>query len=388
MNILILSFYYPPDLSAGSFRTMALVNSLLKDTEKQVTITVLTTQPSRYSTYSPTASSVERSGAVTIKRISVAQRGSGVFGQALLFAQYALGVNQAIKGQTYDLVFATSSRMMTASLGSWVARKLDAKLFLDLRDLLVDALPDMLPMQLGSPAAWMLHYVERWTVVRAQSVNLASPGFIKYFEEKYPGIPFTVHTNGVDDIFIEKVFSLPKPSAEKLNILYAGNIGVGQGLHRIIPQLAAQLTDKAQFVVIGCGRAANQLNATLAQYKTTNVKVINPVKRADLINYYQNADVLFLHLNDLPSLKTVIPSKLFEYAATEKPILGGLSGFSAEFASSNIANIALFEPCDVQSAINALHKLHIGMTDRTDFIRKFSRKNIVKKMANELLQKT
>ncbi|UVL79876.1 glycosyltransferase family 4 protein [Pseudomonas putida] len=388
MNILILSFYYPPDLSAGSFRTMALVNSLLKDTEKPVTITVLTTQPSRYSTYSPKASSIENLGAVTVKRIAVVQRGNGIFGQALLFAQYALGVNQAIKGQTYDLVFATSSRMMTATLGSWVARKLGAKLFLDLRDLLVDALPDILPMQLGSPAAWVLRYVERWTVVRAQSVNLASPGFVNYFESKYPGTPFTVHTNGVDDIFIEKAFSLPKPSTAKLNILYAGNIGVGQGLHRIIPELAAQLDDKAQFIVIGCGRAANQLNAALAQHKTTNVKVIEPVKRADLINHYQNADVLFLHLNNLPSLKTVIPSKLFEYAATEKPILGGLSGYSAEFAASNIANIALFEPCDVQSAMKALQKLHIGMTDRTDFISKFSRKNIVRKMANELLHKS
>ncbi|MFG0550119.1 glycosyltransferase family 4 protein [Pseudomonas sp. yb_9] len=387
MNILILSFYYPPDLSAGSFRTKALVNSLLKDTEKQITITVLTTQPSRYRTYSPTASSVENAGAVTVKRISVVQRGTGIIGQALLFAQYALGVNQAIKGQTYDLVFATSSRMMTATLGSWVARKLGAKLFLDLRDLLVDALPDILPMQLGRPAAWLFRYVERWTVAKAQSVNLASPGFVNYFEKNYPTLPFTLHTNGVDDIFIEKAFSLPEPNTAKLNILYAGNIGVGQGLHHIIPQLAAQLADRAQFIIIGCGRAANQLNAALAHYKTTNVKVIDPVKRADLINYYQNADVLFLHLNNLPSLKTVIPSKLFEYAATEKPILGGLSGFSAEFASSNIANIALFDPCDVQSAINALHKLHIGMTDRTDFIRKFSRKNIVKKMANELLQK-
>lgn len=387
MNILILSFYYPPDISAGSFRTKALVNSLLKDNDKKLTITVLTTQPSRYQSYSPPAPSVEESESVTIKRISVATCHNGMFGQAMLFLQYAKGVIKSIQGEEYDLVFATSSRMMTATLGSLVARKLSTKLFLDLRDLLTDALPDILPKHIGPFAAWTLRFVERWTLLKAQSVNLASPGFVKYFKSRYPNTPFTVYTNGIDDIFIENPQLQNKPVTAKLNILYAGNIGIGQGLHHIIPQLAAKLSHQAKFIIVGCGSAITQLRSALAQHNVTNVDIIEPVRRADLIKFYQDADVLFLHLNDMPSLKSVIPSKLFEYAATEKPILGGLSGFSAEFASNNISNIGLFKPCDVESALTALQELHIGMTDRRDFISKFSRKNIVRKMANELLKK-
>lgn len=388
MNILILSFYYPPDLSAGSFRTKALVNSLVKDNNKNVTVTVLTTQPSRYQSYTPKASSMEISEALTVRRIAVGTRCGGLFGQAILFAQYAREVIKFSKGKEYDVVFATSSRMMTATLGSFIARKLNTKLFLDLRDLFTDALADVFPMRIGCLAAWSLRFLERWTVAKAQSVNLASPGFVGYFKSRYPNMPLTVHTNGIDEIFIGNPLLQSKPASAKLNILYAGNIGLGQGLHHIIPQLALRLSEQATFTIIGYGSAITQLKSALSQHNVSNVEMIEPVRRTDLIKYYQNADVLFLHLNDMPSLKNVIPSKLFEYAATEKPILGGLSGFSAEFASNNITNIGIFNPCDVESALTALQKLHIGVTDRRDFVSKFSRKHIIKKMANELLQES
>lgn len=156
-------------------------------------------------------------------------------------------------------------------------------------------------------------------------------------------------------------------------------------MHYILPKLAKKLSNKAKFMVVGSGSAIKQLKNALIQHKVTNVELVEPVKRTDLLSYYNTADVLFLHLNDLPSLKNVIPSKLFEYAATEKPILGGLSGYSAKFATENIKNMSIFPPCDVESAVIALESLHIGKTDRRDFVKKYSRKNIVKSMATDLL---
>ena len=44
-----------------------------------------------------------------------------------------------------------------------------------------------------------------------------------------------------------------------------------------------------------------------------------------------STDVLFLHLNDYSAFRKVIPSKIFEYAATGKPIVAGVSGYAAEF---------------------------------------------------------
>ena len=49
MKILVLSFYYQPDLCAGSFRTTALIRELKKYTDLEIDI--LTTMPNRYASF-------------------------------------------------------------------------------------------------------------------------------------------------------------------------------------------------------------------------------------------------------------------------------------------------------------------------------------------------
>ena len=46
--------------------------------------------------------------------------------------------------------------------------------------------------------------------------------------------------------------------------------------------------------------------------------------------------ILFIHLNAYPAFEKVLPSKIFEYAATGKPILAGVSGYSADFIRNNL----------------------------------------------------
>ncbi len=48
MKILVLSFYFRPDLSAGSFRTTAFVDALREKMPIHGQIDVLTTLPSHY----------------------------------------------------------------------------------------------------------------------------------------------------------------------------------------------------------------------------------------------------------------------------------------------------------------------------------------------------
>ncbi len=48
MKILLLSFYYKPDLSAGSFRSAALVGALKRKMPEGSTIDIVTSLPNRY----------------------------------------------------------------------------------------------------------------------------------------------------------------------------------------------------------------------------------------------------------------------------------------------------------------------------------------------------
>lgn len=51
LRILVLSFYYYPDLCAGSFRCSALIEQLKKLAGTNYEIDVITTVPNRYASF-------------------------------------------------------------------------------------------------------------------------------------------------------------------------------------------------------------------------------------------------------------------------------------------------------------------------------------------------
>jgi glycosyltransferase involved in cell wall biosynthesis len=167
-------------------------------------------------------------------------------------------------------------------------------------------------------------------------------------------------------------------------ILYAGNIGEGQGLHNIIPKLASALSSEYIFRIIGDGGRRNNLQSLTKDME--NVQLIAPVNRAELIIEYQKADILFLHLNDYEAFYKVLPSKIFEYASTGKPILAGVAGFSASFLASEVkSNVAIFQPGNADEAILSLKTLCMGCSDRSNFIYNYARSSIMKEMANNII---
>jgi len=385
-RILLLSFYFPPDLAAGSFRAEALAQALLAESGESVQVDVITTQPNRYQNFRvPTLINEERAG-ISIRRISVPKHKSGLLDQVWSFISYARGVLSATRNEEYDLIVATSSRLMTGTLGAVVARRKRKPLYLDIRDILVDTLSELFPAWRGKLAAFIFSLIERWTVGQAAKVNLISPGFLAYFQLRYPDRKFSLHTNGIDELFILPTVQPEMVSAlGPIQVLYAGNIGAGQGLQHILPALAKQLDGEVIFRVVGAGGALANLERALSDAGVRNVELLPPMKRSELIRQYQCADVLFLHLNRFRAFRRVLPSKLFEYAATGKPIWAGLSGFSANFTRKEISNAALFDPCNVESAIAAFRELQLEVVSRTKFVDRYSRRAIKRHMASDVL---
>ena len=232
--------------------------------------------------------------------------------------------------------------------------------------------------------------IEKFTINRAKHVNLVSAGFEDYFVSRYKKSSLSFFTNGIDDEFLMAPI-ISKPGIENsdstINILYAGNVGEGQGLHHIIPQVAKKLSCKVKFRVIGAGGRLTHLSTELARYGVENVDIVAPMSRADLILEYNNADILFLHLNDYEAFKKVLPSKLFEYGAVGKPILAGVAGYAAKFVNENIDNAEVFSPCSIEGAIDGLYKLNMGTKLRGNFVKQYARKNIMKEMAVDIIHR-
>jgi len=115
------------------------------------------------------------------------------------------------------------------------------------------------------------------------------------------------------------------------------------------------------------------------------VRVMPPVERSRLLELYRGSDYLFLHLNDFEAFRKVLPSKIFEYAATGKPILAGVAGHAATFLRTNVRNTAIFPPCDAAAGVRALSTLQSGHTDRSDFLERYRRSRIMQEMAEDVL---
>jgi glycosyltransferase involved in cell wall biosynthesis len=390
MRLLFLTFYFRPDLSAGSFRATSLVGALseLGDGSAPST-TVLTTMPNRYSTFREAAAAVETVAGATVRRFPVRVHASGLLDQVASFLWFAWPALRAARAEPCDAVFATSSRLFTACLGAVVARVKRVPLYLDIRDIFVESIGPLLPRAIRWAAVPVLEAVESFTIRSATRVNLVSEGFRDYFEPRYPNTRFSYFTNGIDDEFIASpgAATLPAEGAAagtgRPTVLYAGNIGEGQGLEQIVPGLARRLDGRFDLVVVGDGGRRAALEQAVRGL--SNVRVMPPVKRAELAALYRDASVLFLHLNDLDAFRRVLPSKVFEYAATGKPILAGVAGHAAAFVLRHVENAVVFDPCDVDGAVRALERLRLAPIDRHAFVDRFARRRIAALMASDIV---
>ena len=386
MKILYLTYYFRPDLCAGSFRNSSLFEALLEQIGEDDFVHVITTIPNRYGSYSVEGLKEETGKNYRIDRLTVPMHASGMAEQAKAFTSYYKGAMNLIKNEHYDMVFASSSRLFTAYLGKKCAVKNHCPLYLDIRDIFVDTMKDIFKNKklIQIPAVWVLSFIERYTFKNANHINLISGGFRGYFE-KYKKPTYTEYSNGIDDVFIE---AGQEPSVDKGKpyiITYAGNMGSGQGLEKIVPEAAKKLGADYRFRLIGDGGTRKMLEAKLKELEVDNVELLNPVARKELIDYYKDSTFLFFHLNDLDAFKKVMPSKMFEYGAFDKPIIAGVGGFAAQFVEKNIPNHILFKPTDVKGFVNQMKNYQLKFERRVEFIKNYSRRSIDEKLAASIV---
>lgn len=384
MRILVLSFYYAPDLCAGSFRTTAFVEELKKQISSNDKIEIITAMPNRYGSFNEDAKEFEKfADNIEINRIDLGSHKSGFVDQSKLFLKFSWQVMKLVKKrEKYDIIYATSSRLMTAFLGSLISNRQKSKLYLDIRDIFTDTLESVFAKSKLRYVIPLFRKIEKYTINSATHINLVSKGFEKYFKNINNNISYSFYTNGIDDVFLEYDFIQDKKN-EKIIITYAGNIGEGQGLEKIIPDMSKKLGEDYEIHIIGDGGRKKALIENLKE--VNNVKLFNPVNRSKLLEIYKNSDILFLHLNNYEAFRKVLPSKLFEYATTNKFIIAGVSGYAKEFIEENISDSIVFEPCNVNNFYEKFEKVQkFDNINRVSFIETFKRQNIMEKMAKEV----
>tara|TARA_B100000795_G_scaffold264597_1_gene245266 strand:+ start:55 stop:1242 length:1188 start_codon:yes stop_codon:yes gene_type:complete len=392
LKIVFFTFYYSPDLSAGSFRAGALAQALSKKMNINDQLHIITTHPNRYASYKVEAKNMEIDGNITIHRIFVPVHQGGMLTQARSFYTYASSAYRLSKQLSPNFIIGTTSRLMTGLLAGISANNVGCDYFIDLRDILSESLSELFSKKnkfLGYISKIIFSFLEKLLFNNASGVNVVSEGFPSYFQKK--GIDtsnWSFFPNGVDQEFIKIARTKGKKLIKVKKILYAGNIGRAQGVETILPKVAKKLGKNYNLLVIGDGRMKVALEERVEFENITNIEIMSPVSRDKLVAFYQDADILFLHLNDMPSLRRSLPSKIFEYAASGKYIVAGLSGYSANFLNNNIPYASVFNPGDVDKCVHLIKKIETIRLDKdkTDiFVKKYSREKIMKKLSSHIL---
>ncbi len=390
-RILFLTFYFRPDLCAGSFRNSPLLDELSRQTKNDdFRIDVFTTIPNRYATFNSSYKNIEEFDNVRIERIDVPPHKSGMKDQALSFRKYYFETIKKTKNTSYDLVYASSSRFFTSWLGYKIAKRNKCPLFVDVRDIFSETIGNIS----HNPALkffvpLIISQLEKRVYNYATHINLISEGFKNSFTN-YPDTSFSYFSHGVDPMFVKTSTGIKRKNEGGLKkILYAGNVGEGQGLHKIIPEAAEGLRHRYEFEIIGDGGAMDKLKTSLSDKQIGNVSISNPVKRENLAEKYLSSDILFIHLNDFAIFKKVLPSKIFELAVIGKPVLAGVSGYAKDFLQQHVPHSYIFEPVDVNGLIKQIENIQknnsVFNTDHSRrFAEKFSRKMIDKAMAKSI----
>ncbi|MEM9982069.1 MAG: glycosyltransferase, partial [Bacteroidota bacterium] len=142
-----------------------------------------------------------------------------------------------------------------------------------------------------------------------------------------------------------------------------------------------------RFRVIGDGGTRPKLQEELAKCDANNVELLPPTDREGVKAAYRDSDYLLIHLNDLPAFEKVLPSKLFEYAATKKPVLAGVSGYPAKFLKEHVDGVMVFPPGEVDNMISQLESSTWCSHERKGFTSHFSRENIMQEMVGQIQRK-
>ena len=143
MKLIFFTFYFDPDLSAGSFRASSLTKALANILDKKSEIHVITTQPNRYKEYKVEAKKIEVEKNITIHRISIPEHKNTLLSQVYAFVFYALKAHKLCMRLKPNFIIGTTGRLMTGLLSGTCASRLKIPYFIDLRDIFSESISDL-----------------------------------------------------------------------------------------------------------------------------------------------------------------------------------------------------------------------------------------------------
>lgn len=238
-------------------------------------------------------------------------------------------------------VVVVSSPTFFSIFTAWVlAKRFRVPLVVEVRDLWPGVFVE-LGILTNRWIIWLLERFELAAYNSAAQVVVVTEGFRDNLVSR--GVPISkvaVITNGVDlELFdagrrSQETRLMLGAADEDILVLYIGAHGISQNLRTIL-EAADRLRQrkdggKIRLALVGDGAERQELLQYAEELRLDNLVMIESVRRDEVPSLLKAADIGIVPLRDIPLFKTFIPSKMFEFLAAGVPVIGALSGESAE----------------------------------------------------------
>jgi hypothetical protein len=138
-------------------------------------------------------------------------------------------------------------------------------------------------------------------------------------------------------------------------VLYVGAHGISHGLSSVVEAAAKLAGEPVRFVFVGEGAVKRDIERQVAELGLTNVSMHAGVPRDEVPGLLHAADICLVPLRDVPLFSTFIPSKIFEYFAAGKAVVGSVRGEPAQILREGGATVV--EPEDAVALAEAIREL-------------------------------
>lgn len=363
MKILFITDNFPPEVNAPATRTYEHCREWVKQGAE---VTVITCAPNfpqgkLYEGYRNRLYQTEMVDGIKVIRVwSYIVSNAGFAKRILDYLSFAFMAFWAGLFKQTDVIVATSPQFFTTFTGLALSVFKRRPWVFELRDLWPESIVSVGAMKRGL-AIRVLEKIERFMYRQADLVVAVTPAFkSRLIEYGIPEEKVAVVTNGAN---LEHFFPrLPdKELLEKLDLKdtfvvgYIGTHGMAHGLDFVVETFAglSEQSPSIRLLCIGDGAQKQQVVEYARSRNCTNVIFLDPIAKEEVPRYLSIVSAVIVPLRKSDTFMTVIPSKIFEACAMQKPVLLGVDGQAREIIEHYRAGV-FFEPENPESLTKAL----------------------------------
>jgi colanic acid biosynthesis glycosyl transferase WcaI len=363
MRILLLTPYYSPDLGPSAPLFTMLSDGLVNRGHEVIVVTTVPHYPSGKVSSLYKGKWIHRSveNGVKISRVWLPSLNRSNFALRLLqFLFYQIGAVRAEFSQNYDVVLVANPALwIWLPFFYYVSLRRKPALFS-----VHDVYPDVgvtLGVFRNRFIISIVAFLERYCLNRSRFVRILSesfrPGLLKLEvpDSKLVLIYDWVDTDLIQPLPRDNRFARENELENYFVILYAGNIGLSQGLENVLT--AAEKLAGCQdirFLFVGDGPGREQLMSQAVSLNLGNVQFIHFQPRERLPEVLASADVSLVILRKGIGTGS-LPSKTFSILASSRPIVASIDEHSETWNLIQTSQAGLcVRPEDPSELVNAI----------------------------------